>query len=532
MPLLVEYPCEARPARITRKFAASGSAQAHMGVDLYAPAGSRVVAGAAGVVKKVVMTSDKHNIGAYVSVLTVENGEKTRVTYANLQNIQVALNQTVTKGALLGRSAGPAMKLVIQTPPNGLSGFSLPAISHPKKHLILSNLRLRPLDNRLRLRTAPNTDAPVAGFANQWDLLRTPENTYKVLTTVGVQDKWLKVFSLEDGLTLFYAAAWFMKAVSLDDPREGIPNVPIAGINLDLDHPLGTPSAAPMSQLGWVRLLYNVSYNPVNGTFGNTDLDATYARYLPILQRYADNGNKIILILGHQTYGEGQGFNWTAMDSGQWAMLIAQFTQFCGQIAARFAGQRLIYAYQIWNEQDTPVGSPSAVSVPSAEYAMMFTQVYRAIRAVDSRVKIITGGHVTGTGTGVSYAKAVLNALPADAIPDGIGVHPYMTGPAGSPFSIFGTINHAIERWSNVMPNTPLWLTEWGILDKQGQDEHAQAATEFAQGFIDICLLMYPAMVACAVWYAWADTMHNGYGLVRSNNTPREPLYSTYLTTP
>lgn len=532
MALLVEYPCEARPARITRKFAGSASSNPHMGVDLYAPRHSRVFSGTEGVVKKIVTTGDKHNIGAYVTVLNVSAGQKTRVTYANLQNIQVVLNQPVTVGTLLGQSAGGSVKLIIQTLPTGLSGFSLPAISNPKKHLRLSNLRLRPIDNRLRLRTAPSTDAPVAGFVNQWDFLQTPENTYKVLTTVGVQDKWLKVISPFDGVTVLYTAAWFMKVVSLNDPREGIPNVPIAGVNLDLDHPLGTPTAAPLAQLGWVRLLYNVSYNPSNGTFGNTDLNATYNRYLPILQRYATNGNKVILVLGHQTYGEGQGYNWEMMDSGQWAMLIAQFANFCGQIAQRFAGSGLVYAYQIWNEQDSPVGSWSAVAVPPVDYAMLFAQAYRAIRAVDSKVNIITGGHATGTNLGVKYARATLAAMPSDVLPDGIGVHPYLTGPAGSPFSIFGTINESIERWSGVLPNLPIWITEWGILDKQGQDQYVNDATSFAQGFIDICLGLYPAMVVCAVWYAWADTMHNGYGLVRSNNSPREPLYTTYLTAP
>ena len=50
-----------------------------------------------------------------------------------------------------------------------------------------------------------------------------------------------------------------------------------------------------------------------------------------------------------------------------------------------------------------------------------------------------------------------------------------------------------------------------------------------ADGFIDICLNDYRGMVACAVWYAWADTMHNGYGLVRSDSSPRQPLYNHFL---
>lgn len=532
MPLFIEYPCDARPARIVKKFAVASTSQPHMGVDLYATRNARVTAGAAGTVQKIAAANDALNIGAYVTVVNQTDGQKTRVTYANLRNIAVSLNQVLTAGTLLGYSAGSTVKLVVQTPKIGLSGFPLPSISNPKNHLKLTRLRLRPLDNRLRLRTQPNTSAPVAGFVNQWDFLTTPESDYKVLTTIGIQDKWLKVVSPFDGVTTLYAAAWFMKVVSADDPREGIPGAPIAGMNLDLDHPLGTPAVGPISSLGWVRLLYNVSYNPSNGTYGNTDLNATYARYLPTLQRYAANANKIILVLGHQTYGEGQGYHWETMTGGQWNTLTVQFVEYCGRIAQLLAGSGLIYAYQIWNEQDSPVGSASAVAVPAAKYAAMFAQAYQAIRAADPKVKIITGGHATGTSIGVAYASATLAALPPSLRPDAIAVHPYLTGPAGSPFSIFGTINNAIEQWSGLLPNTPLWLTEWGILDRQGQDQYANDAADFAQGFINICLSNYPGMVACALWYAWADTMHNGYGLVRSDNSPREPLYTRYLTPP
>ncbi len=532
MQLLIEYPCDARPARIVKKFAGASTAQPHMGVDLYATRTARVTAGASGKVQKIATSADSLHIGAYVTVVNDTDGQKTRVTYANLRNISVALNDIVTVGTLLGYSAGSSVKLVVQTPQNGLSGFALPWISNPKKHLNLTGLRLRPITNRLRLRTEPNTDAPVAGFVNQWDLLKTLESDFKALTTAGSQNKWLKVVSPFDGTTTLYAAAWYLKVVSLSDPREGIAGVPIAGMNLDLDHPLGTPAAASLSSLGWIRLLYNVSYNPSNGSYGNTDLNATYNRYLPTLQRYAASGNKIILVLGHQTYGEGHGYNWEAMTSSQWNTLTAQFAQYCGQIAQRFAGSNLIYAYQIWNEQDSPIGSPSAVAVPAAKYAAMFAQAYQAIRAADPKVQIITGGHATGTGIGVTYATAMLTALPSGIRPDGIAVHPYMTGPAGSPFSVFGTINNAIEQWSGVLSDTPLWFTEWGILDRQGQDQYASAAADFAQGFIDICLNPYRGIVACALWYAWADSMHNGYGLVRSDNSPREPLYTRYLTPP
>jgi hypothetical protein len=529
MTLTIEFPSSARPASITRKFVKpGGTTPPYEAVDIYAPKDTPVYAGADGKIQRVVITENDLNYDPYVAVVTKSAGEKMRVLYINLKGITVTEGMVVAKGTLLGYSRGPTIKLVVQTPKDGLSGFVLPYISHPKRHLTLSRLRLRPTDNRLRLRASPDLASPVVGMVDQWDLLIPTDSDYRVLTRGGKDNKWLRVQNPSDGSDV-YAAAWYLKAVSANDPREGIPGIPIPGINLDLDNPRGTPAAAPLVNLGWVRLLYNVSYNPANGTYGNTDLPATFNRYKAILERYAYNGNRVILVLNHQTYGEAQGYNWNDMTDGKWQELAAAFAYYVGQIAQQFAGRGLIYAYQIWNEQDSPPSNTSAVAMPAVHYANLFQQAVLAIRAVDSKVQVITGGHATGPDAGSAYARATLSSLSPAAYPDGIGIHPYLTGPIDSPFSIFGTINRSIEKWSGVLPNTPLWFTEWGILDRQGDDSIAIEATAFAAGFLDICLNDYRGMVACAVWYAWADGMHNGYGLVRDNGSPREPLYSAYL---
>lgn len=531
MTIPVQYPSTARPARIVRKFTApGGSAVPHEGVDLYAPRGTPIVAGAAGVVQKVILSNDQLNYGAYVTVLTKTATDKIRVFYAGLKDIAVAVGQNVKIGQLIGYSKNSTVKIVIQAPKDQpYPGFPLRYVAHPNKHLMMPRMRLQPTDNRLRLRKTPSLDGKVVGFVNQWDLLETPMNDYKVLRDVGKDGKWLKVVNPFNESQVVYAAAWFLKAISLNDSPGGIPDVPIRGMNLDRFHTLGTPDAAPLRNLGWVRLLYNMSYNPENNSYGNTDLNATYARYLPIFQRYATNGNKIICIFNHQTYGEAQGYVWDQMTPGQWDNLITSFVFYVRQIAQQWASSGLIYAYQIWNEQDSPPTNQAAVPMPATIYAKLFTQTARAIRAVDPKVKIITGGHVTGTSLGVNYARAALAAIPSDAQPDGLGVHPYLTGPKDSPFSYFGTIDDALRAWSGVLPGKPLWLTEWGILDKQGDDSVAGLASEFAEGFIKICQTEFRGLVACAVWYAWADSMHNGYGLVRTNNTPRQPLYNKFL---
>jgi hypothetical protein len=79
------------------------------------------------------------------------------------------------------------------------------------------------------------------------------------------------------------------------------------------------------------------------------------------------------------------------------------------------------------------------------------------------------------------------------------------------------------------MPGVPLWITEWGVLDHQGNDALAGQVRDHALGFLNTLNGSFNGAVAAAVWYAWADSMDNGYGLVNAANQPKEPLYSAYL---
>ena len=154
MTIPVQYPSAARPARITRKFTAPGGLSLpHEGVDIYAPRNTNVRAGAAGEVMRVVLSNDQLNYGPYVNILTKVGAEKIRVFYANLKDITVKAGDVVTLGQVIAKSAGDSIKLVIQSPPaNPYPGFPLKYIAHPKNHLMVPRLRLKPIDNRLRLR--------------------------------------------------------------------------------------------------------------------------------------------------------------------------------------------------------------------------------------------------------------------------------------------------------------------------------------------------------------------------------------------
>lgn len=534
-PFTIAYPTDARPLQIVRRFNDVGTdGLPYEGVDLYAPAGSRVLAGAGGKIKKVVTAEDGKGWGAYVVVKTEHNGVKYRVTYAHLNPaaMPVTKGQQVGVGDVLALTAVDSQRLtvVMQASVGGRSGYRVSKVVNPKKFISISGFRLQPIDNGLRLRAQPSTEAEILGKVNQWDLLKTPLKDYQAIWKAGQEGKWIEVITPSGGAA--FVAAQYIKAISKDDGPGGIVGIPLRGMNLDLYQANGAPPAEPLSNLGWIRINFNVSYNPQNGTYGNTDVAAAFARYYPAIKQYAANGNKVILVLTHQFYGEGAGYVWEQMNTPQWQTLTAQYTLMASQAAALFGSERLVYAYQIWNEQDTqPQDARAAVPMPSSDYAHLFTQATLAVRASDPQAKVITGGHITGSTLGPQYARQVLSLLPEAAYPDGLAFHPYGLGPVGSPYNVFGTIDDAVRVWSGVLPNRPLWITEWGVLDHQGDDSQVAPIATHAQGFISTLEQQFPGLVAAAVWYAWADGMDNGYGLVNASNQPKEPLYSSYLNT-
>jgi hypothetical protein len=525
----VEYPLEVRPAKIVRKFVAPKPGKTpYEGIDFSAWDGAAVRAGAAGKVTKVVTAENGKGWGAYVTIKTIYNGVKHRVTYGNLRNIEVTVGQEVLLRQRIARVSGGSLKLIIQASQGGMSGFKVRNVVHPKNFLKLAGMKLRPIDNGLRVRKEPNTEGDIVAQVNQWDFLDTSESAYGAMLRAG-KNKWLRVRTASG--VIGYASGLYLKVVSSNDSKSGIPGIPIKGVNLDRYNPLGTPPSEPLQNMGWVRIAYDLSYNPDTGTYGNTDIWATYNRYYPIIRNYANSGVKVILVFTHELYGEGQNYVWEQMSPQQWQELAVRYADYARQVAAQYAAEKLVYAYQIWNEQDTIPGSGSlaAVPMPYNEYANLLTQTIRGIRLADTRVKIITGGHVTGNVLGANYARATLALLPPDVRPDGIAFHPYGLGPIGSPFNVFGTIDDAVKAWSSVMPNTPMWITEWGILDKQNDPSLTPAIALHAEGFIQTLEQKFPGMLAAAVWYAWADGMDNGYGLVDMNAQPKEPLYSSYL---
>jgi hypothetical protein len=335
--LTIQWPSAARPARTTSAYIAGTS-----GVGIYAPKGTAISAGANGLV--VVVTADTVQIASGTFV----------VTYRNLQNIKMKGGETVKAGDTIGESAGPeSITVMVHQELDPTALLVQPPAPAPAPGT--GPIYVRAKTDGIRLREKPVDGKPI-GQLYMIDVVESLESREETLKKLGVDGQWLNVKGL-DGQSA-YAAAWLLEATSAPAPTPPLDlgGVNITGMNLDLFHPLGHPDPTRLKGVGWVRFLYNVSYNPDNNTYGNTEIQATYNRYKPVLEKYARAGMKVLLVFTHQTYGEGQGYMWNQMDSNRWRDLSVKFADMLKRIAGQYKGQNLVHAFQIWNEMDAHEG--------------------------------------------------------------------------------------------------------------------------------------------------------------------------------
>ncbi|MDZ4669307.1 MAG: peptidoglycan DD-metalloendopeptidase family protein [Phototrophicales bacterium] len=543
---ILTYPTKYRPARITRRFSTStdGNPDTYEGIDINTQDGEEILCASTGTVVKVVSTKDSLNYGAYIQIATTIEGITYTTTYGGLKDIKVTANTPIKVGAVIGKATDDAVKLVVQSSAGGLSEFKLPNVVDPTLFVYWANMRLRPTGSlRVRAKPAATDDVKILATLTTSDLVETQEPHGRILAKVGVLNQWIKI--RRAGVDEAYCAAEFLRAVSLDENTGGsavvldpiLRGTKLTGINLDLDNPAGNPDPAVLAGMGWVRLKFNVSRNPnfpshdEQRAFGNQDVNFTYNRYLPYLQACQRAGLKVIMILGHQTYGEGGGFTWESLNDDRWRTFFTpNFLNIVKQTAQIFKDKNLIHAYQIWNEQDTlPQHIRSAIPVKPEIYGYLLSETIKTIRSVDSKTLIITGGLVTGAGKGLEYINTAFRNMPSNIRPDGIGFHAYGNGPAGNPFTVHGDLASAVNHIRQALPTKPVWITEWGVLGQQGNDGLESGVSQYVGAFYNQIKTQLSGKVACAVWYGYGDGMDDGYGLVNFGKQRRQSLFDAFL---
>lgn len=516
---VLDYPVIFTKLQIVTPFSELPESGASFGIHLLSAAGARVVAGVAGKVSKVSASNDALNIGAYVQVTTAHAGKSYTTTYGGLDKVSVVLNKDVKTGDQLGTAKGVRVLVVLQEAGGGASGYAMPNVLDPAKHLYVTNLRVRPTGKGLRVRTVPSTTGEVLGFVNPWDLLETLEMHGRTLSKVGMADQWLRL-KLPDGQA-GYCAAWLLEGAIKSANR--LSGINITGVNLDEMHPFGKPPANRLGKIGWVRFGYSVSNKS-----GSEDLQKAYDRYAPLAEQYVRAGYKVVFTTSHETYGEGKDefWPWESMDDPKWQRLIKPFSEMMYKIARQWAGKGLVEAWQVWNEQDAHLGAEASVAMSPENYRRMLQAVIPAIRAGDPEVFALTGGY-TNTQMGEAYARRSIQGLTPDALPDGLAVHVYGRSPrVNDRYGQYGSIDELLKAYFAIL-NKPIWITEWGVLN--APDHNPRDIGDYAMAMVNHIKKHYPDRVPALIWYAWAETMHNGYGIVDHNQQARTGLTERFL---
>ena len=512
---VLEWMTSARPIAVLDRFNADSDAgDLRRSLDIRTRPDADVLCGAPGTVTAV---------GDSIQVESTVEGERFITTYETVKERLVAVGDDLALGQTMAKAAADRLSITVQSPPKGVSALGWDNLMNPRDYIYIPQFRARPTTDGLNVRKLPSPNASIVGRVYSWHLLEPQEHHGRAIEKIGAHGSWLKVSSTTgvEG----YAAAWYLQATTLEEGSVVFPGINPVGVNLDIFHPLGKPAPARLGDIGWVRFGYNVS-----GGRGSEDINAAMARYLPQVEAYRDAGYRVIMTTSHQTYGEGKSefWPWSQMTDAKWRLLRQRFADMMARISAQWAGRDLIGAWQIWNEPDSRSGVAS-VPMSAWHYGAMVGELYQAIRSVDSQVQIVTAGFNSGPLSGSAYARQMLQGLPAGVEPDGIAFHPYGRGVNGHPFySMFGHIDESVWAYSSVLPQKPLWITEFGVLDRP-KDSAGQIA-RYATDMIRYLKTQYPGKIAALVWYAWAQGMHNGYGIVDEAGKPRPPLTERFLS--
>ena len=513
---VLEWPTSVRPMAVLARFNDDEfDGDLYPSLDVSTHEGADVICAAAGSVT---------SVGDSLQVESNVEEERWITTYEGISNRHVAVGDEVEMGQVMAKAAGDRLGIIVQHPPNGgVNMLGLNNVMNPRDYIYIPQFRVRPLVDNLRVRKLPSSYATIIGNVFSWHLLEPQEHHGRAIEKVGKDGSWLKIRAVSgvEG----YSAGQFLRATTLQEGAETFSGVNPVGVNLDIFHPLGTPAASRLGDMGWVRFGYNVS-----NMRGSEDINAAFSRYLPYVEAYREAGYRVVFTTSHQTYGEGKAefWPWSQMTDAKWRILIGRFADMMEEISAQWAGRGLVAAWQIWNEPDSLSGVAS-VPLSASNYGVMFDQVYRAIRSADSGVRIITAGFNSGPQRGSAYARQMLAVMPDDVRPDGLAFHPYGRGVSGHPhYAMFGHIDESVWAYSSVLPDKPLWITEWGVLDRPN-DGPAQIA-RYATDMIRYLKRQYPGRIATLIWYAWAQGMHNGFGLVDTRGRVRPPLTERFLS--
>jgi len=207
---------------------------------------------------------------------------------------------------------------------------------------------------------------------------------------------------------------------------------------------------------------------------------------------------------------------------------LAQYAEFVGAVATRYAGQ--ISAYEVWNEPNYHIfwePTPNA-----AQYTALLKVAYTAIKAADPNAVVVGGVIAAAPDSGTDAVNSVrfvreMYAAGAAGYFDALSYHPYhyyvkfsQGGPyPTSPLTMAYQIHDVMV--ANGDGNKKIWATEYGEPSKLGS-EAIQAAyiNDFLRAWRDLDYAG-PAFIHTVRDYVTLDPAAASFGVYRQDWSPK-----------
>jgi len=221
----------------------------------------------------------------------------------------------------------------------------------------------------------------------------------------------------------------------------------------------------------------------------------------PFLDTYRNK--TIVAILNHETWGEGQGFDFVKEYDNVdfWRTFTDKFVNNVRPMLQRFAHRNQIW-WQIWNEPDMGPGARASITMNSDCYRVIVEKISDAINDINPHATILSAGVASGAGVrGLEYARVALPFV------DKIAHHVYADN--------MGAESRAFQRLRK-----PTVVTETGFIDAKDktEDDAVNRARKFKQE---------GARSEAIIWYPWVHQLQdNAFGIRKSDGFFFERLYT------
>lgn len=344
----------------------------------------------------------------------------------------------------------------------------------------------------VNLRSGPGEDFEVIGSLGVGD--------YVVLIGRNENAAWYQVVTFDTNQRVGWVASTFVDTpfgindLPLTWFEEALANTAITcGINMALDiENTGRSQLEASGVADWVRIPFIANH----ADFLNLGDALDY--YDAVVNLYGRTGIQVVLVL--DTYSLTREYaELAANETTDWDAFLDAFLPILERVTQHFSSR--VEAYQLL-ERVTVEGE---ALIPVADYADLLGQSATLINAYTPQTLIITGGF---DPLGNEYLEDLTRRMRGNFPADAVALYAYDYG-IGSEDSIgqAGQLNQLINRYVQLVPGTPLWFTEFGLHQTEG--DPTSTFEEYVAQVIEYLQLRYPQLVKTLFWYPFDEPTAN-----------------------